>query len=136
MSLKPEEFRKEQKGATLSIMEPHAMRTYPKRGEVYTLTQIYNELYLRDTPCLRVNTHQGVTSLQDQWSTVDEVLSDPVVAASKWRYNRETIEWIPVFDSVEPDVLDLTVELATEEGDTVLVFRSQKDEIARHLVLA
>lgn len=69
----------------------------PRAGQVYTLRQIEQELYLRDSACLRF-THQDVAGvIQNSHLTSEEMLSVPGFADSQWTYVRETEEWIPVF---------------------------------------
>lgn len=87
----------------------------PKRGQTYTLKQIEEELFLRDSPCL-LFVHEDVEGvIQD--SHIGENISKivPLAGESQWVYIRETDEWIPVFKfdtKVEQrpvtDFLDLT----------------------------
>lgn len=91
-------------------------RYHPKRGQVYTLEQIYNTLELRDSAFLRFPFPSPLKRDTDQWRPVDEyaprvrmqviqtshfteaeLLALPGWAETKWTYERETIEWIPLF---------------------------------------
>lgn len=70
----------------------------PKRGVVYTLAEI-TKLFLRDSPCLQLR-REDYTAMVIQNSSVDErevVEKLPGAADTKWRFIRETHEWIPVF---------------------------------------
>lgn len=70
---------------------------YPESGVVYSLLEIHDKLYLRDSACLNF-THEGVKCVvQDSHCTREEMMALPLLAESKWSYVRETEEWIPVF---------------------------------------
>lgn len=75
------------------------MKNYPKRGEVYTYAEII-KLELRDTPCLRFISGDSYSAVQDSHVTEEELLTVPQWAESKWKYQYETSEWIPVFHYV------------------------------------
>ena len=77
---------------------PEQKRIFPKRQQVYTLDEIENVLYLRDSPSLVVS---GIGVIQTSHLSNDEFLSIPGIRDTKWRYVRETNEWIPIFRSVE-----------------------------------
>jgi hypothetical protein len=82
-------------------IEPQ-VRHYPQVGELYTLEQIVRELYLRDSPALMVELNAKMSCVQDSHLTDTELLSVPGFAKTKWRYVRETSEWIPVFHWADP----------------------------------
>lgn len=81
----------------------------PRRGTSYTLHEIENSLELRDTAFLKFY-HNGVDCvIQTSHLTSEQLLSVPGFAETKWVYQRETHEWIPIFywDSLqEKDVTD------------------------------
>lgn len=68
----------------------------PVRGQTYTLTEIETELKLRDSPFLRVNILNGWYAVQDSHLEIP-LVEIPGWADSKWMYQRETEEWIPLF---------------------------------------
>ncbi|QYW04595.1 hypothetical protein pEaSNUABM14_00270 [Erwinia phage pEa_SNUABM_14] len=79
-------------------------------GSVYTLREMLTELSLRDTPNLGftpVSVRYPETkeirqqTVQDSHLTEEEMLALPGWAETKWRYIRETHEWIPVFVAVD-----------------------------------
>jgi hypothetical protein len=81
------------------------VRQYPVRGVTYTLEQIMRDLRLRDSPALMVEMNTRMSCVQDSHLSEEELLSVPGFAQTKWRYVRETIEWIPVFhwaDAADP----------------------------------
>lgn len=77
----------------------------PKVGHVYTLRQMLKELALPDAPYLGFAYHppgdpegeRATHVVQTCHCTDSELLAQPGLADSKWRYVRETYEWIPVF---------------------------------------
>ena len=82
-------------------------RYVPYRGTTYTLEQIVNELYLRDSPSLCIDdigviqdSHltNGVEDLLTIQSSTGESFSN-----SLWRFIRETDEWIPIFTNVNDE---------------------------------
>ncbi len=79
----------------------------PTRGTVYTFEQICN-LYLRDSPHLKFihNNIEGV--VQTSHVTEEELLRNEKFKNSKWRYIRETDEWIPIFVYSEENSQDIT----------------------------
>lgn len=72
-------------------------KIYPVRNRVYTLEEIYNVLYLRDSPALGFVYKDIPGCIQDSHITQEELLSVPGLKDSKWVYVRETFEWIPIF---------------------------------------
>jgi hypothetical protein len=85
-------------------IEPQ-VRRYPQIGQNYTLEQIVRELRLRDCPALMVQLNAKMSCVQDSHLSEQELLSVPGFAQTKWRYVRETHEWIPVFhwaDATDP----------------------------------
>ena len=77
---------------------------YPKRGEVYTVEQIVTELKLRDSPFLKANITNPLGEVVDvviQLAYIDDYAKlIPIMGNDKYRYIRETDEWIPVFQFV------------------------------------
>lgn len=77
----------------------------PKQHEVYTLRDIVQKLSLRDSPHLGFQfrspdpqeTESVLAVIQNSHVTDEDLLSIPGFADSKWKYLRETEEWIPVF---------------------------------------
>lgn len=94
--------------------------THPIRGRTYTMAEIDNQLTLRDSPFLRVNCGEGMERIAIQTSHMEVRLSElsPEWAESKWTYDRETDEWIPLFtfagtleeQSVLVDAFEVPVE--------------------------
>jgi hypothetical protein len=73
-------------------------RNYPVQGQVYTLAEILN-LTLRDAPFLRFYHNDKLVVVQTLGSDVGTVCQDnPKLLESKWKYIRETHEWIPLFN--------------------------------------
>lgn len=110
-----------------------SVRTNPTKGQVYTLKEIYTGLYLRDSAFLKVDVGNRTLTVQDHWSSIDEVLSDQAVADSRWTYVRETSEWIPIFKA-HGDVLPLLAAVIDDDdemhdGGYCVVFRSQRSEM-------
>ncbi len=77
-------------------------RVCPRSGQVYTLNEI-SGLYLRDSACLRGFIGEQHVTIQNSHLTEEEFLAVPGAAESRWRYVRETDEWIPVFEFVGPE---------------------------------
>ena len=74
---------------------------YPKRLQVYTLAEIFNELYLRDSAFLNF-WYQGKRCVIQTSHVLDaELLTVPGFSETKWTYIRETDEWCPIFQFVE-----------------------------------
>lgn len=99
-------------------IEPQ-VRRYPETGHIYTLEQIMRELHLRDCPALMVSFEDKLSCVQDSHLSEQELLSVPGFAKTKWRYIRETSEWIPVFhwaDSADPKTF-LDVEPSKDDPD-------------------
>lgn len=84
------------------VTQSQPMR-YPKRGVTYTLQEIEETLILRDSAHLSV--WATVPSLgcersfpiQTSHHTSEELLKNELAANSRWTYQRETDEWIPLF---------------------------------------
>lgn len=71
--------------------------THPVRGQTYTLAEI-ETLALRDSPFLRVPVDGGeLAPTQTSHMDVRLVEVSPEWADSKWTYQYETDEWIPLF---------------------------------------
>jgi hypothetical protein len=71
---------------------------FPTRGQIYTLAEIV-KMPLRDSPCLRIY-HNGRWEYIQNASGAEAWLCEqnPIIAGSKWVFERETHEWIPVFN--------------------------------------
>ncbi len=76
---------------------------HPVRGETYTVREIYEDLFLRDSPHLsffREDDEKDV--IQNSHFTIDELLSlNHPLLDCEFTYVRETDEWIPVFNAVD-----------------------------------
>lgn len=95
-------------------------KNYPRQTVVYTYDQIINELDLPDSAFLTF-TYRGLSSTVQDSHLVDELLSDPKWAASRWTYLYETSEWIPIFrfEGTEEEWLELVdVEVEIVPYDT------------------
>jgi hypothetical protein len=81
----------------------------PKPQQTYTLREIWEELALLDSPSLQTPVRLpdgGIdrSPIQDAHLRVEELLSVPGMAESRWTYQYTTKEWIPVFHFVgEPE---------------------------------
>ncbi|WP_396190434.1 hypothetical protein [Flavobacterium sp.] len=76
----------------------------PVRGQIYTVREIVTELKLRDTPFLKACIKNPVGDevevvIQLGWLPSLDILI-PLMGDNKYRFRRETDEWIPVFDFV------------------------------------
>ena len=71
----------------------------PKNGEVYTYAQIADgeTLELRDAPCLLFMHNDVECVIQTSHVSSDELLQNETWRDSRWVFERETDEWIPVF---------------------------------------
>ena len=92
------------------------MLVKPSVGTVYNVCQIYNDLFLRDSPALRINLTivEGVDQefcIQDSEEGIEKTLE--VLKNLKFRYDYETPEWIPVFTCVS-DVMSILKALDFE----------------------
>lgn len=102
---------------------------YPKVNQNYTISQIYNELRLRDGPHLssRITNPLGEVVnvvVQDTVCSVNDIINS--FADKSFKYLYETSEWIPVFEFVGTEqeflaCVETAVELDTyfEEGKAV-----------------
>lgn len=84
----------------------------PKAGEVYTLKQINTEMYLRDSPHLEFTLNDARFPIQDSHLETSMSEAVPDMADSKWKYIRETHEWIPIFIYVGERPIEEMVEFA------------------------
>lgn len=83
---------------------------HPSRLRTYTLTQVF-DLDLPDSPSLGFK-YEGVrTVVQDSHVTVEELLSVPGFANTRWEYIRTTNEWIPVFSAVDDEAVVACVDV-------------------------
>ena len=88
------------------------MKEYPRRGQVYTLKEIENELELRDSPFLRfvpqkvryVGMPAGVQVIQQ--AHIANLSELEGWADTQWSYVRETEEWIPLFRAVDDAAIE------------------------------
>lgn len=98
------------------------MKQYPRRGQVYSLKEIENELELRDSPFLRFvpqkvrYEHEACAGIQViQTSSVANLSDIEGWADTQWSYVRETEEWIPLFRAVDDAAIEA---LCVIEPDT------------------
>lgn len=86
-------------------------KPYPRRGVVYTLRQILEDLDLDDFPALDFSSEFGRAVIQCSHVTDKQLLSVPGLAGTRWRYKYTTREWIPVFvatdDAAVRDCVDV-----------------------------
>lgn len=81
---------------------------YPRYNQVYTLTQILNELKLDDSPFLNFE-HEGRKGVIQSSSCSDaEMLAIPHMADSQWRYSRTTDEMCPIFYYAATNTVPIT----------------------------
>lgn len=89
----------------------------PVKGKSYSLEEIFL-LDIRDIPCLRFE-YRGVRGcIQNSHLTQEQLFSVPGMKESRWIYERETHEWIPIFrfdtyvnQSPITDLVDIEREL-------------------------
>lgn len=72
---------------------------YPVMHSVYTAREVY-ELELLDSPFLRFCVGGSMAVIQTTHLTEEQLLSVPGFADTRWRYQRTTHEWIPLFMAV------------------------------------
>lgn len=87
---------------------------FPTRGQIYTLEEI-NKLPLRDSPCLRIFHNNRWEYVQNSSTDLGALCEkNPIIRDSRWVFERETHEWIPVFnfarDNEWPVELVVTME--------------------------
>lgn len=76
---------------------------YPKRGVTYTLREIEETLILRDSAHLSVCANipslgiERSVPIQNTHHIMEVALKNEAIANSRWTYQRETEEWIPLF---------------------------------------
>lgn len=73
-------------------------KVYPKCGTIYTYKEIVEILTLRDSPSLNFSHKNMLGVIQESHLTQEQLLSVPGMIDTTWRYVRETLEWIPLFD--------------------------------------
>ena len=71
-------------------------KNLPVRGATYNLRTVY-KLDLDDSPCLMVQVEGLWYPVQDSHVTIEEMLSVPGLAETKWSYQFTTHEWVPIF---------------------------------------
>ena len=81
----------------------------PRRGDVYTAAEV-EALSLRDAPFYRFVVNGNVEVIQTSHLTVEQLLSVPGFAQTRWRYERETHEWIPLFRAVDDAAVQACVD--------------------------
>lgn len=91
----------------------------PIAGQIFSYAQLA-ELDLMDSPCLGIHVQHSYLNVQHAHD-LDIGKVGEIMAATKWRYVRTTDEWIPVFECVTPDELNVAV-------DIVLATRYQRVE--------
>lgn len=74
-----------------------ANEKYPVRGQVYTGKEVETELTLRDSAFLRFIYKGKLCVIQGSTVTTEQQMAVPGFAESRWRYQYETREWIPLF---------------------------------------
>ena len=72
-------------------------RIHPVRNAVYTFREICECLDLRDSPFLRFYHNDTLQVVQMSHVCEATVLAIPGWAESRWKFQRETDEWIPLF---------------------------------------
>lgn len=72
-------------------------KNLPKQGAIYTAKQILEELNLKDSPFFRFHFNNEIQVIQTSHCSEEELLEVPGFAESRWRYERTTSEWIPLF---------------------------------------
>lgn len=78
-------------------------RHKPIRGQVYTVKEIVNDLRLRDNPCLCSEITNPVGEkvevvIQTSCCGDDDLIR--IMGDARYRYIKETFEWIPIFEFV------------------------------------
>jgi len=73
------------------------MKNRPKQGAIYTAKQILEELDLMDSPFFRFHHNNEIQVIQTSHCGDGALLEVPGFAESRWRYERTTDEWIPLF---------------------------------------
>lgn len=73
------------------------MKNRPKQGAIYTAKQILQVLDLLDTPFFRFRYNNEIQVIQSTHCGEGALLEVPGFAESRWRYERTTDEWIPLF---------------------------------------
>ena len=96
---------------------------FPQRGEIFTAEEVF-ALPLRDCPCLCIavscdpEVEYDDPPIQYSHLTVEQLLSVLGFAESKWRFIKETSEWIPVFEFVgTAEEAALLVDISKEWDD-------------------
>lgn len=73
------------------------LREDAEPNKIYSFEQMVSSLALRDSPCLLLIINDNEAVVQHSHCTNEEMLKDENWTNSKWRYIRETYEWIPIF---------------------------------------
>ncbi len=97
----------------------------PKRGEVYTMDEVYTKLKLRDSPFFMFYPDdEAETSVPiqdgDGQPYPEEVLQ------TRWKFVRETEEWISIFVAVDEEQIRQFVESYVDGGDTLWRIKQTK----------
>jgi hypothetical protein len=92
---------------------------WPKSGNVYTARNIETVLTLRDTPFYRFDFQSRLCVLQTSHVGPSDLLSIPGFAETRWRFEGETREWIPLFRYVSPapitDFVDIEHDIEADD---------------------
>lgn len=87
----------------------------PVRGAEYTAREVLG-LELRDCPFFRFCVNGRIEVIQTSHLTEAELLSVPGFADTRWRYQRETREWIPLFMAVNDDAVAACVDMEPDRS--------------------
>lgn len=89
---------------------------HPVRDQIYTLEEILNSLKLPDSPSLLIDEQNNC--IQSSHVTEEELLGVPGISDTRWRYERTTHEWIPLFRYVDDMCITHFCEIqATHDGN-------------------
>lgn len=86
-------------------------RIQPQYGKVYSLSYMLNNLELRDMPSLNFEYGGKPQCIQTSHCKNEALLAVPGMAESLWVYERETYEWIPVFNFAPDQDITLLVDM-------------------------
>ena len=91
----------------------------PRPGQVYSSEEIIKDLSLRDSPFFKFMFGNHSVVIQTSHMTDEQLLSVEGFASVRWKYIRETSEWIPIFHAVDNDeILRLVnIEKSTDNYD-------------------
>jgi hypothetical protein len=98
------------------------MNLSPVSGKVYTLKQIDTELALRDSPFLYFFNSDGEKKVVQTSHSNEDLSNFAEWSELRFKYLRETEEWIPLFFVVEDDnakILELLASGEDVDGETL-----------------